>query len=204
MQRGGRQWSPLSGRSHRCRGRWPPSSREERRKLSSREVAIVDGPWGHPYAPHRRERELVVRPTVLDLGEDAREASRCGRRSRTLGSGWAVAPLPCLARAATGTSTPPSHHALLERPPPLHASLEPPPTCLAHAAAALPSVRARCHRAMPRSHRRRYEHDTDTPHSRRGDSRGPCRGCGCRRQASEREREGRCSDEGRSDASNSG
>jgi hypothetical protein len=166
MQRGGRQWSPLSGRSHRCRGRWPPSSREERRKLSSREEAIVDVPWGHPYAPHCRERELVVRPTVLDLGEDAREASRHGRRSRTLGSGWPVAPLSCLARAATGTSTPPSHHASLERPPPLHASLEPPPTCLAHAAAALPSIRARCHCATPRSHRRRYEHDADAPHSR--------------------------------------
>jgi hypothetical protein len=138
----------LSGRSHRCRGRWPPSSREERRKLSSREEAIVDVPWGHPYAPHRRERELVVRPAVLDLGEDAREASRRGRRSRTLGSGWPVVPLSCLARAATGTSTPPSHHASLSSgrrrsmPRLSHrrrASLTPPQRC------------------------RRYEHDATAP-----------------------------------------
>jgi hypothetical protein len=89
MQRGGRQWSPLSGRSHHCRGRWPPSSREE---------AVVDIPWGRPCAPHRREREPAACPAVLNLGEDAHEASRRGRCSRTLGSEWLVTPLPVRAR----------------------------------------------------------------------------------------------------------
>jgi hypothetical protein len=124
----------LSGRSHHCRGRWPPSSREERRKLSSREEAVVNIPLGHPCAPHHREHEPAARLAVLDLGEDAREASRHGRSSRTLGSRWPTA--PPLARARRCRAMPRS-------------------ICRHRASLALPPPRSCC---------RRYEHDTAMPH----------------------------------------
>jgi hypothetical protein len=46
----------------------------------------------------------------------------------------------------------------------------------------LPSVRARCRGATPRSRRCRYKHDAAAPCSRRCDNRGPCRGRGRRHQ----------------------
>jgi hypothetical protein len=60
-------------KKHRCQGRWPPSLREERRKPSLREEAFIDVPRRHPCPPHRHEHEPVAHPTVLGLGEDARE-----------------------------------------------------------------------------------------------------------------------------------
>jgi hypothetical protein len=162
------------------------------------EEDVIDVPRGRPCAPHRREREPTVRPTVLNLGEDAREASRRGWRSRTLGSGWPAVPPPCLAHtAALCRSAPRSSHRC-------RASLTPP--------------RSRCHR---------YEHDTATPRLARAAigmsmtpprlSRGvatwswspppsdtrppPTAGClrlrlRAREREREREGEGRCSDEG--------
>jgi hypothetical protein len=136
MQRGGRRWSPLSGRSHCYRGRWPSSSREE---------AVINVPWGRHCAPHRR-----------DLGEDAHEASRRGRRSRTLGFGWPMTPPPVRARRRRR-----------------------------RASLALSSVRARRHHATP------WQQSWPPPLS---ETRPPP-AAGCLR-LHEREREGRCSDEG--------
>jgi hypothetical protein len=119
------------------------------------EEDVIDVPRGRPCAPHRREREPTVRPTVLNLGEDAREASRRGWRSRTLGFGWPAVPPPCLAHTAAGTSMTPPCHA--------------PPRLARAATAALcrfaPRSSDRCRASLtpPRSRCHRYEHDTATP-----------------------------------------
>jgi hypothetical protein len=81
-----------------------------------REEAVVNIPWGCPCAPHCREREPAARPTVLDLGEDAREVSRCGCRAsleppprraslEPLPRGTLLEPLPC----RTSLESPPPH-----------------------------------------------------------------------------------------------
>jgi hypothetical protein len=107
------------------------------------EEAVIDIPRGRPSAPHHRERELAARFAVFDLGEDAWEASGHGRRSRTLGSGWLVAPPPCLAHFAAGMSMTPPRRALLE---PRHcASLAPPQRRrLAHVAVGM-NMMLSCH-----------------------------------------------------------
>jgi hypothetical protein len=66
---------------------WKKSLLSRKVVVVEREEAVINVPWGRHCAPHRR-----------DLGEDAREASRRGRRSRTLRFGWPTTPPPVRAR----------------------------------------------------------------------------------------------------------
>jgi hypothetical protein len=105
MQRGGRQWSLLSGRSHRCRGRWPPSSTSRRGIPVDRIAMSVNG--------------QRVPPSSTSVKMSRRRAGVGGAPRRWVRVARGV---------AAGTRTTPPRCALSH-----HASLKPPPPCLARA-----------------------------------------------------------------------